>query len=213
MLSMVWEKCIKAAGSINVIVATDDKRIINHCNINKMQCLLTSKKCLTGTDRIIELSKKIKRQFYINVQGDEPLVKPEDIKKIIKESLKNPEYIINGMSQITNRDEFRNLNVPKLVTDRGGYLLYITRAPIPMDKKNNFIKAHKQVCIYSYPSTILKSKKIFNKKTDLEKIEDIEILRFLEHGMKIKMVKLSKNSIAADTPSDLRKVVSYLNQK
>ncbi len=212
MLSLVWEKCVKAVGAANVIIATDDKRIINHCKIGKMKCLLTSKKCLTGTDRIIEISKKIKREFYINVQGDEPLVKPGDIKKIIKASIKNPDYIINGMSKITNKDDYRNLNIPKLVINMDNQLLFMSRAPIPANKKDQFVKAYKQVCIYSYPRDVLQSKYIFNKKSELEKIEDIEILRFLEIGYKIKMVKLSQNSIAVDTPSDLKKVVSYLNK-
>ncbi len=212
MLQMVWEKCVKAVGEVNVLIATDDERIGNHCKLNNMHFSLTSKKCLTGTDRLIEIANKIKRKFYINVQGDEPLVKPTDIKKIIRESFKNPKLIINGMCQITNKDEFTNLNVPKLVTNKDNYLLYMSRASIPANKKNKFTRAYKQVCIYSFPRNVLKSKKILNKKTSLEKIEDIEILRFLENGFKIKMIELSRDSIAVDTPSDLRKVISFLNQ-
>ncbi len=212
MLQMVWEKCVKAVGEVNTIIATDDERIVNHCKLKNMQFSLTSKRCLTGTDRVIEIANKIKKKFYINVQGDEPLVNPTDIKKIIRESLKNPKLIINGMCQITNKDEFKNLNVPKLVTNKDNDLIYMSRASIPANKINKFTRAYKQVCIYSFPRNIIKSKKISNKKTSLEKIEDIEILRFLENGFKIKMVELSAGSIAVDTPSDLRKVITFLNQ-
>lgn len=212
MLQMVWERCIKVAGNKNVIIATDDNRIANHCKEKKMKFLLTSKKCLTGTDRVIEISRKIKRNFYINVQGDEPLVKTYDIKKIINESIKSPSFIINGMSKIKKEEDFRNVNIPKLVVQKNNDLLFISRAPIPTNKKNSFTNAYKQVCIYSFPSSVLRSKKIYNKKTELEKIEDIEILRFLELGYKIKMVNVSENSIAVDTPTDLKKVVRYLNK-
>ena len=213
MLTRVWESCVKVDGKEKVLVATDDRRIALHCKEKGMNYVITSKLCKTGTDRIIEVSKKIRRDFYINVQGDEPLVSSSDIKKIIKAYSNNSSYIINGMSRIQFEEDFRSLNVPKIVTDKENNLLYISRSPIPITKKNLFQNAYKQVCIYAFPRKILMNKNLFNKKSNLESIEDIEILRFVENGFRVKMVKLSNNSVAVDTIKDLRKVRKIFDAK
>ncbi len=211
MLNRVWESCIKVSGKDKVLVATDSDKIATHCKEVGMNFLMTSSKCKTGTDRVIEVSKKIKRTFYINVQGDEPLVSPSDIKKIIKSYNANRSYIINGMSKIDFEKDFRNINVPKIVTDNDSNLLYISRSPIPITKKKLFKNAFKQVCIYAFPRDVLTKNNLFNKKSKLEAVEDIEILRFLEKGLKVKMVKLSNKSIAVDTLRDLKKVRKIFN--
>ena len=97
MLLHVWEKCVEAINEENVIVATDDKRIREHCEKQNVQVIMTSKKCLTGTDRIYEVANKKYAKTYINVQGDEPLIKSKDIRIIIDAAKKNPNKVINGM--------------------------------------------------------------------------------------------------------------------
>ena len=206
MLFRVWETCIKVDGSDKVLVATDDKRIAQHCEEMGMNFIMTSKSCKTGTDRVIEVAKKIKCDFYINVQGDEPLINKRDISKVIDTYKKNMFHIVNGMAKISNEKDFRNLNVPKVVTGKDKILLYISRSSIPISKKNEFHMGFRQVCIYAFSHHALRGKNLFNKKSKLELIEDIEILRFLEHGYKIKMVNLSDKSIAVDTSKDLLRV-------
>ena len=88
MLQRVYEKCKKITNEKNIIIATDSHIISSHCKLNKMNFIITSNKCLTGTDRVAEVAKKIKKKFYINVQGDEPLVQPKDITKILIKSKK-----------------------------------------------------------------------------------------------------------------------------
>ena len=131
LLKHVWEKCTQAVGAENVIVATDDQRIVNHCREEGMEVLLTSENCLTGTDRLAEVAQKIKKKHYINVQGDEPLIDPNDIRKIISKSSVEPETIFNGMCDITNKEDFISCNVPKVVCAENNDLLYMSRAPIP----------------------------------------------------------------------------------
>jgi len=206
MIQMVWETCVKASTKENVVVATDDIRITKHCQDIGMNYILTSKNCKTGTDRVIEVSKKTKYDFYINVQGDEPLISENDIKKAIVSFNVNKHYIINCMTKVVNVEEFKNINVPKVVINKNNELLYISRSPIPISKNNKFQKAYKQVCIYCYPREILLVPNIFNKKGRIETIEDIEIIRFLELGYTIKMLELKKSTLAVDTPSDLRRV-------
>jgi 3-deoxy-manno-octulosonate cytidylyltransferase (CMP-KDO synthetase) len=209
MLERVYERCKKATNEKNIIIATDSEKIVQHCILKKMNFIKTSDKCLTGTDRVAEVSKKIKKTFYINVQGDEPLIEPLDIKKIIKCAQKNPNQIFNAMCDIKNEKDFKNVNIPKVVTTNKSNLLYMSRAPIPLSKNKKFIRSKKQVCIYSFPRVALK---IFSNssKTKNEFIEDIEILRFLDLGYAVKMIEVSGSSIAVDTPADLLRVKKTL---
>ena len=138
---------------------------------------------MTGTDRVAEAANKIKADIYINVQGDEPLISAQDIKKIIKAKIKNNE-----------KNE----------------LLYISRALVPGSKKALLRTYNKQVCIYAFNKKELDSFKKLKRKSDLEKIEDIEILRFFEFNKKILMIKTNANSIAVDHPEDIKKVEKEL---
>lgn len=191
MIERVYNACQKIVDSKKIIVATDSEKIKNFCISKKIQVQLTSKKCLTGTDRIIELAnKKLKFKTFINVQGDEPLLEPLELKKFINFALKNSNHIIIAKS-LVNKKKYFSLNLPKIVTDKENNLLYISRAPIPSNKDGKFIKSFGQVNIYSYPRKVLK-KSLLNKKTDNEKKEDIEILRFLENGFKIKVKQMKE---------------------
>ena len=213
MLERVYEKCCLAVEKKNIIVATDSKKIVDHCKKKKLNFLMTSTKCLTGTDRVAEVSKKIRRDFYINVQGDEPLIKATDLIKVINYAKKNPNKIINAMCGIKNRKDYFNFNIPKLVFDKSKNLVYMSRAAIPSNKKNKFVKSYKQVCIYSFPRKMLKTFSNQKVKTLNEKIEDIEILRFIDLGFKVKMIEVSESSIAVDTKEDLKKVRKIFNNE
>jgi len=203
VLERVWEKCVKAVGKKKVYVATGDKKILDFCKIMKINTVLTSKNCLTGTDRIYEVSKKIIARIYVNVQGDEIFVRPKSIKKVINYCKKNRNnFVVNAYTDIKNEEEFRSSSVPKIIIDNKNNLLFVTRSPSPTNKKFNFIKAFKQVCIYAYPrNSLLKLKK--NKKSFLERIEDIEILRFVENGIKVKMIKVQGSELAIDEKKDV----------
>ena len=212
MIVRTYNQCNKVVPKSKILVATDDKRIQQICDENNINSMMTSNKCLTGTDRIAEISKKIKKDFYINVQGDEPICNPLDIKKIIRCAKKYPKIIINGFTEIKEKKIFFSPNIPKVVFDKNENLLYMSRAAIPSNKKKKFLRAWRQVCIYSFPYESLKAYTSSNKKTPLESIEDLESNRFLELGYKIKMLKMSDKSMAVDTKEDLvkvRKLVKY----
>ena len=212
LIQRTYNQCIKVLNSVNVFIATDHEGIEKHCIENRMNYVMTSKNCLTGTDRVVEFSKQIEADIYINVQGDEPLIDPNDIAKIINYSKSNPKYIINGYTPIINEKDFRNINIPKVVLKQNNDLLYMSRSPIPGNKNNDFIKAWRQVCIYAFPRKSLEIFSLNNKKTKIENLEDIEILRFLELGYNVKMVLLSDNSISVDTKRDVEKVKKILKQ-
>ena len=213
MLQRTFEQCIEALSKQDVYIATDNLKIKKHCEDFGANVLMTSASCLTGTDRIAEASKYIKCDVVINVQGDEPIINPADIIKVIDAAREYPGEIINGMAIIETVDEFVNPSIPKVVTRPDGKLLYMSRAAIPTTKKLKFETAWKQICIYAFPVDSLKTFAQQDNKTSLEQIEDIEILRFLEMGYDVRMIKLSGSSFAIDTPEDLKKIRKYIRTK
>lgn len=206
LIQRVWERCIRALPPSKVYVATDSEKIAAHCNNHGIQTVMTSSNCLTGTDRVWEASKAIDAEIYVNVQGDEPLIEPEDIKKVIAAAEKAPGQVVNAMCPITEEQDFRSVTVPKVVARPDGRLLYMSRCAIPTNKNLGFESANKQVCIYALNKSALEVFAKVETKTPLEELEDIEILRFLELGIDVHMVSVSSTSIAVDTPEDVRRV-------
>lgn len=214
MILRTIDQCRKVTNKKIIYVATDSIRLRDFLIKNKFyNVIITSSKCKTGTDRIYEFSKKIVSKYYINVQGDEPLVNPYDIKKIIKQiklkSSKNK--VINGYAEITKERDYKNSNIPKVVFSSDKKLLYMSRSNIPSSFKKK-AKMFKQICIYAFPKKILQ--KVFKKniKSNLESYEDIEILRFLEKNIDIKMIKLSGSSMSVDVPRDIKEVEKILKK-
>ncbi len=214
MILRVADICKKIVGVKNLYIATDNKLIQNVVSKEGYQAIITSKKCLTGTDRVAEASKKIKSNIIINVQGDEPTIDPKDIKKIINSKKKFPNHVICGYDKIHKLENPSNSNLPKVAINGSHELIYISRALIP-GKKNKLdkINYYKQVCIYAFNKHQLKIFSSKNKKSSIEKVEDIEILRFFDHGIKIKMVKLNSNSVAVDEIKDVKKAEKILKKK
>lgn len=212
LLKRVWERCVPVLGENQVFVATDDDRIVEHCKKNGMQWVMTPTTCLTGTDRLAAAAEQLKADLYINVQGDEPLVQPDDIQKIIDEAQKLPGQVLNAYCPIDNEADYISRTVPKVVYRPDGRLLYMSRAPIPGTKSSEFVKSDKQVCIYAFPPEALSDFASSTQKTPLENLEDIEILRFLEMGYEVSMIPVSGSSIAVDTPEDVERVLKALKE-
>lgn len=213
MILRVADICSKVVKKNKLFIATDDKRIAKKVSENGLNFIMTSKKCLTGTDRVAEASKKIRSNIYINVQGDEPTIRPGDIKKIIRSKIKFPNHVICGYDEINRFDNPFSLNLPKVVLNEKKELIYISRLAIPGSKKKLKKKKYlKQVCIYAFNKNELKKFNSKNQKGKLEKIEDIEILRFFEHDIKIKMIKLNSSSVAVDEKSDVKKVEKIMKK-
>ena len=213
MLLRTYERCIKTSLKDYVYVATDSSRIYNFCKSNNIKVEMTSNQCLTGTDRIAEFSKIIKANHYINVQGDEPIIPVSDIQKVIDncESVQ----ILAGFSKIKSIEMFKSSSIPKMVFDKKYNLLYTSRSPIPGSKNiHNFDFGYKQVCVYSFSYESLRFIEKNPKKEKFEKIEDLELLRFIENNIEVKLIELSGEGIAVDTKEDVKNVTSILlNEK
>ena len=214
MILRVADICSKVVNKKNLYVATDHKKIAKVVKNENYNAIMTSTKCLTGTDRVAEASKKIKSKIYINVQGDEPTINPKDIKKILKTKIKYPNHVICGYDKVHKFENPSSINLPKVVVNEKQELIYMSRSLIPGSKKN--IKNYdylKQVCIYAFNKSELNKFYSKKKKGIIEDMEDIEILRFFDLGVKIKMVKLQSNSVAVDEIKDVKKAEKLIRDK
>ena len=170
LILRVADACAKTVGRKNLYVATDSKKIEKRVKADNFNSIMTSSKCLTGTDRVAEASKKLSAKIFINVQGDEPLVSPKDIKAVISAKQKFPNHVICGYDKIHKLQDPKNLNLPKVVVNSKNELIYISRSLIPGSKKTIENKKYfKQVCIYAFNKKELDSFFSLKKKVKLKK--------------------------------------------
>ena len=208
-----------ASGLQPIALATDSHLVLDECaSLTEVIPVMTSTEHACGTERVLEAYEKISSEMgnydiIINVQGDEPLLNPRDLRKLINLAKRHPKKVLNGVCKIHNEDQYRSRSIPKVVMRKNMDLLYMSRAAIPATKRGDFIKAWRQVCIYSFPKSSLIQFKKYGKKSTLEKIEDIEILRFLDLGINVRMIPLSNTSVAVDTLEDVEKVNNILQSK
>jgi 3-deoxy-manno-octulosonate cytidylyltransferase (CMP-KDO synthetase) len=212
LIQWVSELSAKAVGIENVYIATDDDRIARTVIALGYMVVMTSESCLTGTDRLAEVAKKVDADIYINVQGDEPLVDPEDILKIIEAKKSYPNEVINGYAVIEKDEDPDSVNIPKVIFTEDKRLVYMSRKALPgfKDKKNAPTEYYKQVCIYAFSRQELLEYGSYGGKSILEESEDIEIIRFLEWGQIIRLVKTRPGSLAVDVPVDVINVEKAL---
>jgi 3-deoxy-manno-octulosonate cytidylyltransferase (CMP-KDO synthetase) len=203
MIVRTYRQCIKAAPLEQVYVATDDEKIRVVCQKHGIRVVMTTSNCMTGTDRLVEVAQRIEADTYINVQGDEPVFNPDDLSALIEAAAAYPQDVINGYCTIKDKEMFHSCSIPKVVMRPDKRLLYMSRAPIPTNKKLGFEKGWRQVCAYAFPKKALEAFASTNAKTQLEMIEDIEILRFLELDWDVRMIPMSDSSVAVDNPEDV----------
>jgi 3-deoxy-manno-octulosonate cytidylyltransferase (CMP-KDO synthetase) len=213
MIIRVVQIVEKALGRENTYVATDDNQIKSLVESHGYNAVMTSEECLTGTDRVFDFSKIIDADIYVNIQGDEPLLDYKDILKIVEVKKDNFKSVINGMCTIPDDEDPDNINIPKVLVDKNNNLIYMSRLAIPGAKSSIIAKDRifkKQVCIYAFNKAELEAFGNMNKKAIYENFEDIEILRFFDLKMPIKMVETNGSSYAVDVIEDVKKVEAAL---
>ena len=208
MIIRVVEIACKAVGKENVFVATDDERISDVIEDYGYNYIMTTD-CPSGTDRVAQASRLMEADIVLNVQGDEPVLNPNDIERVIEHKKKHMDSVVNCMSKIDS-EEANNVNTIKVVTNYDNDLIYMSRSPIPATKVGLSDNTYKQVCIYAFTKEQLE--KFYKmKKTLLELDEDIDILRFLEMGINVKMIETFGTTQAVDIPEDVDKVIGLIN--
>ncbi len=215
MVLWVAELSARAVGQEHVYVATEDTRIADVVRAAGFSALMTSPEALTGTDRLAEAAAMIDYDIYVNVQGDEPLVEPEDIRRCISLKAEWPEMILNGFCWIGPEEDPTSVNIPKVIATETGVMVYMSRTPLPgfKEARNAPTRYMKQVCIYGFTREELAAYAAFGRKGALEKCEDIEILRFLELDRRILMYECRPGSLAVDVPEDVAKVEAALRAR
>lgn len=210
MLERTWRQCRKAVSDEDLLIATDDERIADHCRKVGMRFVMTSPDCLTGTDRVAEVARSVDADYFVNVQGDEPLIDPEDIRALIEAAHRHPDEVLLGITEIEDEDQFRNPSITKAVFRKDMRLLYVSRGAIPVTKRGEFRRAWRPIYVYGFPPPALAAFRGTGAKATLEEIEDVEILRLLELGFEIRLVPMSSSSIPVDMPEDVARVEQYL---
>lgn len=217
MIWWVYNQALKVKQFDKIYVATDDERIKDVCDKNNMNVIMTNTEHPTGTDRVGEVAEKIKADLYINIQGDEPLIEPETIEKAILPFYDDEKLLLtNLMTKIKNPVDVVNCTIPKVITNKDGYGVYLTRSTAPYPKGRINYDYYKQVCVYGFKPEALKFFCEYGKrygKAKIEAIEDIEILRFIENAYRIKFIKVETESIAVDTVKDLERVKVIMQRK
>lgn len=213
MILRVADNAAKALDKSKVYIATDSNTIKQRVEEEGYNVVMTSENCLTGTDRVAEASLQIKESIIINLQGDEPLITPEDITEIIKAKKENLNSIINSKVRLRDDERGDDRGIIKVVTTVDGWLLYCSRNPIPGTKKGTSKELYKQGGLYAFTKEQLALYSSLSEKTPLESQEDIEVLRFLELGIPVKMVEVYTPSSAVDYPDDVELIEQILINK
>ena len=217
MIWWVYQQCMKVEDFDEVYVATDDDKIFNACQELGVKVIMTSDTHRTGTDRIGEVARKIPADLIVNIQGDEPLLEPATIKAAIEPFYHNPDLqISNLMAKITDPIDVVNCTVPKVITNKEGIGVYLTRATAPYPKGSLDYAYYKQVCVYGFKPEALQFYCDYGMtygKAKVEAVEDIEILRFIENGYKVQYIEVDSETVAVDTPNDLAKVRAIVEAK
>jgi 3-deoxy-manno-octulosonate cytidylyltransferase (CMP-KDO synthetase) len=206
LIRHVWERCVEADCFDQIVIATDDMRIAEAGFNFGAEIALTAADHQSGTDRVAEVARKLKKATIIlNIQGDEPLVDPSLLQRLARKLTENRNLpIVTAATPISLEDALSEHNV-KVVMDRLGNALYFSRSSIPFRRGINGVKTYKHLGIYGFRRKALLS---FVRMSPgaLEQAEQLEQLRALENGLKIRVVVSEINSIGVDTPDDATEV-------
>ena len=223
LVAWVVEAVKKARGFDEVLVATDDERIVKAVEEHGGKAVMTPSELPSGTDRVACAARNfLGRDFddddiLVNIQGDEPLIDPALVEQLAQKLKDDPRWsMATAVAPIRSAEDFAAKSVVKVVTDRDGGALYFSRAPIPCDR-DNVPEIHnplyvRHLGIYAYRGEFLK-RYIKEPPCDLEKTEKLEQLRALWMGAKIAVVRTQDEGVGVDTPEDAVRVGKILEER
>ena len=191
-----------------VIIATDSQEILDACSKHSCNARMTSEKHRSGTERVHEVSQSVGAEVYINVQGDEPMIRTEHIATLV-ELMKSPDVPVGTLKTPAAPEDIANPNAVKVVTDLNGLSLYFSRSTIPFDRDGSQPSYFKHLGIYAYRKQAL-DRFVSLPESSLERAERLEQLRFLENGIPIYAAQTPHDSIGVDTEEDLARVEELL---
>ncbi len=211
MLSYVYAAARACSELQDVIVATDSEEIATVCRQNGWSCRLTSPQHRSGTDRVHEVAQTIPADVYVNVQGDEPLARPEHLDLLLGLMKKGVE--VGTLKTPCSPEDVTNPNAVKVVTALDGRALYFSRATIPFDRdRGGQVRCYKHLGFYAYRKAALDAFCGW-PESELERSERLEQLRFLDHGIAVHVAETPFDTVGVDTEEDLRRVESILRER
>lgn len=217
MIQRVYEQSKKANGLMDVVVATDDARIQSHVHSFGGKVVMTKDTHQSGTDRCFETVHNYGSEVdvVINIQGDEPFIRPEQI-DLVASCFDSPDVeIATLIKKITDTTELFNVNTPKVIVNTCGDAIYFSRQTIPFIRGKehaewlNSQRFYKHIGIYAYTTKVL-AKITALPQSSLELSEGLEQLRWIENGFRIKTKITDFESIAVDVPDDVKKLAIFL---
>ena len=219
MIQHVYEGVSQSRLIDEIIVATDDRRILEVVQSFGGRGMMTSADHFTGTDRVAEVARKLRCEIIVNVQGDEPLIKGSVVDAAIRPFLTDDSLSMSTlMTGIEKAEDWKNPHNVKVVVDQGGFALYFSRSPVPFQclphssgKGDGPKGVFKHIGVYGFLRKFLLRFSKMNP-TPLERLESLEQLRALENGYPIKVVPVDYTPISVDTPEDLQRVVRFLSK-
>jgi 3-deoxy-manno-octulosonate cytidylyltransferase (CMP-KDO synthetase) len=205
----VWEAAKRSPALADVLVATDSHEVVAACAGFGVPAMLTSAQHPSGTDRVWEVAQSRAADVYVNVQGDEPLVTPGHIERLVGPFRERPDTQVSTLKIRLRPDEAENPGVNKVVCAADGRALYFSKYPVPYDRDGRGVARFKHIGLYAYRAAALD---LFHRlpPSPLELTEKLEQLRFLEHGIPIVVVETDEPTIGVDTEADLRAVEARL---
>ena len=221
MIQRVLKQAQKAKYITEVIVATDDSRIFDLVNKNGGIAIMTSTEHQSGTDRVAEVARDKDYDIVVNVQGDEPLIPPENIEKVVEPLIKDTSVSVTSLRiLIQNPKDIFNKNITKVVVDKFDYALYFSKAPIPWERDKwsanvenvtnlSSLSWFKHIGLYAYRKKFLMEYSAL-PVSPLEKVEKLEQLRILENGFSIKVLETNLDSIGVDSVADIEIIEKQL---
>jgi 3-deoxy-manno-octulosonate cytidylyltransferase (CMP-KDO synthetase) len=212
MIWWVFQNVKKVREFDNVYIAADDLRIKHACENFGANVIMTTNDCSCLIDRLHQVSEIIEADYYVSINGDEPILEPTIIPKIIPDFLEKTKPVIRGLvKNFTDPVEVQDSGNIKIVVGHNGYSLYSSRSPIPYPHKSTQFFYKKYVGVELFNKAALDFF-VSTNPTEIEKIEDIGSIRFLEYGYKIHYNTVESQSLSVDTPKDLDKVISILRK-
>lgn len=210
LVGWVYESVRSVPILADVVIATDSEEILEVCRRNEWKAQITSGDHRSGTERVREISNSIAADVYVNVQGDEPLVRPEQIAALL--AVMAEKVQVGTVKTPCPPEDVENPNAVKVVTAPDGRALYFSRATIPFDRDQTRPRYFKHLGLYAYRKPALD---VFVSRPEsiLEKSERLEQLRFLENGIDIFVGETPYDSVGVDTEADLQRVTQILNKR
>jgi 3-deoxy-manno-octulosonate cytidylyltransferase (CMP-KDO synthetase) len=210
LIGVVYEAVRSSELLADVIVATDSEEILNVCVRHGWNARMTSAAHRSGTERVHEISTNVAADVYLNVQGDEPLTRPEHIATLL-EVMGSGSALVGTLMTPASELDIPNPNAVKVVTDSSGRALYFSRATIPFDRDGIRPRYFKHLGFYAYRKEAL-DRFVTLPESSLEKSERLEQLRFLENGIPIFVGETPYDTVGVDTEDDLQRVSEILNR-